>query len=336
MGIVLVIFTVALFVTAVSIPWVRRLAVHLGFVDAPARRKLHVAPMPLLGGLAIFGGAVIALIAFSGRLPSSVSGVLAAMTIVVLTGLLDDWRGLPAWAKMGGLLLASVILILFDIRVKLPIPEALNIALTLLWLLGIANAINFLDNMDGLSAGISAVAASFMLLLGLVNDQFLVSALAAAVLGATLGFLRYNFKPARIFMGDAGSLFLGFLLALLGLQLRFPDNVSFVTWMVPVFILAVPVFDMTLVVVSRLRRGLSPNTPGKDHSSHRLVQMGCTQREAVLIIYLITGATGMVAIFITQATIPEGYIIFGIALALAAAAIWRLEKKWDEDVIRDS
>ncbi|HIP70794.1 MAG TPA: undecaprenyl/decaprenyl-phosphate alpha-N-acetylglucosaminyl 1-phosphate transferase [Anaerolineae bacterium] len=336
MGIVLVIFTVALFVTAVSIPWVRRLAVHLGFVDAPARRKLHVAPMPLLGGLAIFGGAVIALIAFSGRLPSSVSGVLAAMTIVVLTGLLDDWRGLPAWAKMGGLLLASVILILFDIRVKLPIPEALNIALTLLWLLGIANAINFLDNMDGLSAGISAVAASFMLLLGLVNDQFLVSALAAAVLGATLGFLRYNFKPARIFMGDAGSLFLGFLLALLGLQLRFPDNVSFVTWMVPVFILAVPVFDMTLVVVSRLRRGLSPNTPGKDHSSHRLVQVGCTQREAVLIIYLITGATGMVAIFITQATIPEGYIIFGIALALAAAAIWRLEKKWDEDVIRDS
>ncbi|NKQ37716.1 MAG: undecaprenyl/decaprenyl-phosphate alpha-N-acetylglucosaminyl 1-phosphate transferase [Chloroflexi bacterium] len=330
MGVVLVIFTVALFVTAVSIPWVRRLAVHLGFVDAPAQRKLHAAPMPLLGGLAIFGGALIALVTFSGQLPSSVGGVLLAMTIVVLIGLLDDWRGLPAWAKMGGLFLASVILILFDIRVKLPIPEPLNIALTLLWLLGIANAINFLDNMDGLSAGISAVAASFMLLLGLINDQFLVSALAAAVLGATLGFLRYNFKPANIFMGDAGSLFLGFLLALLGLQLRFPDNVSFVTWMVPVFILAVPIFDMTLVVVSRLRRGLSPNTPGKDHTSHRLVQMGYTQREAVLVIYLITGATGMVAIFITQATIPEGYVIFGIALALVAAAIWWLEKKWDE------
>ncbi len=336
MGVVLVIFTVALFVTAVSIPWVRRLAVHLGFVDAPAQRKLHAAPMPLLGGLAIFGGAVIALIAFSGQLPPSVGGVLSAMTIVVLIGLLDDWMGLPAWAKMGGLLLASIVLILFDIRVKLPIPEPLNMALTLFWLLGIANAINFLDNMDGLSAGISAVAASFMLLLGLINDQFLVSALAAAVLGATLGFLRYNFKPARIFMGDAGSLFLGFLLALLGLQLRFPDNVSFVTWMVPIFILAVPIFDMTLVVVSRLRRGLSPNTPGKDHISHRLVQMGYTQREAVLIIYLITGATGMVAIFITQATIPEGYVIFGIALALAAAAIWRLEKMWDEDVMRDA
>ncbi len=332
MGVVLVIFTVALFVTAVSIPWVRRLAVHLGFVDAPAQRKLHAAPMPLLGGLAIFGGAVIALIAFSGQLPSSVGGVLLAMTIVVLVGLLDDWLGLPAWAKMGGVLLASLVLILFDIRVKLPIPESVNMALTLLWLLGITNALNFLDNMDGLSAGISAVAVSLMLLLGLVNDQFLVSALAAAVLGATLGFLRYNFKPANIFMGDAGSLFLGFLLALLGLQLRFPDNVSFVTWMVPVFILAVPIFDMTLVVVSRLRRGLSPNTPGKDHTSHRLVQMGYTQREAVLIIYLITGATGMVAIFITQATIPEGYVIFSIALVLAATAIWRLEKKWDEGV----
>ncbi len=332
MSVVLVIFTMALFVTAVSIPWVRRLAVHLGFVDAPAERKLHAAPMPLLGGVAIFGGAIVALVAFSGQLPSSVGGVLLAMIIVVAVGLLDDWRGLPARAKLGGLLLASLVLIFFDIRVKLPIPEPLNIALTLFWLLGIANAINFLDNMDGLSAGISAVAASFMLLLGLINDQFLVSALAAAVLGATLGFLRYNFKPANIFMGDAGSLFLGFLLALLGLQLRFPDNVSFVTWMVPVFILAVPIFDMTLVVVSRLRRGLSPNTPGKDHTSHRLTQMGYTQREAVLIIYLITGATGMVAIFITQATIPEGYMIFGIALALAAVAIWRLEKMWDKNV----
>lgn len=335
MGVVLVIFTVALFVTAVSIPWVRRLAIHLGFVDAPARRKLHTAPMPLLGGLAIFAGAAIALLAFSNQLPASVGGVLLAITIVVLIGLLDDRLSLPARFKMAGLLLAAIVLIYFDIRVKLPLPEPVNIFLTLLWLLGIANAINFLDNMDGLSAGISAVAASFMLLLGLINDQFLVSALAAAVLGATLGFLRYNFKPANIFMGDAGSLFLGFLLALLGLQLRFPDNVNFVTWMVPIYILAVPIFDMTLVVVSRLGRGLSPNTPGKDHTSHRLVQLGFSQREAVMILYLMTGATGMIAIFITQATILEGYVIFAISLLLGAAAIWRLEKIWDEKVRRD-
>ena len=114
--------------------------------------------------------------------------------------------------------------------------------------------------MDGLSAGIAGVTSSFILLLALTNGQFLVAALSAALLGACLGFLRYNFPPARIFMGDVGSLFLGFLLAVMGIQLRFPDNSNFVTWMVPIFLLGLPIFDMTLVVFSRLRRGLSPNT----------------------------------------------------------------------------
>jgi UDP-GlcNAc:undecaprenyl-phosphate GlcNAc-1-phosphate transferase len=181
--------------------------------------------------------------------------------------------------------------------------------------------------MDGLSAGVSGVAAAFILLLGLQNDQFLVSALAAAVLGACLGFLRFNFSPAKIFMGDAGALFLGFLLALLALQLRFPRNVNFVTWMVPVFILGLPIFDTTLVTVSRLRRGLSPVTPGKDHTSHRLVQLGFSQREAVLILYLISGTLGLVGIFITEATVVEGYGIGITAALLASYAIWWLERK---------
>jgi hypothetical protein len=147
----------------------------------------------------------------------------------------------------------------------------------------------------GLSAGIAAVTTSFILLLALTNGQFLVSALAAALLGACLGFLRYNFPPARIFMGDVGSLFLGFLLAVMGIQLRFPENSNFVTWMVPVFLLGLPIFDMTLVVVSRLRRGLSPNTAGRDHTSHRLVRLGFSSREAVLILYLFSGILGMMA-----------------------------------------
>lgn len=326
MPIVIAIFLIALSVTALSIPWVRRLAVRTGFVDSPAQRKLHSTPMPLMGGVAIFGGAVLAIITFVPEFPNTVAGVLLSLTVVTLVGLLDDRFGLPAWAKLGGQFVGFIILAVFDIRVKLPLPEVVNYFITFVWLAGISNAVNFLDNMDGLSAGVSGVAAAFITLLGLQNDQFLVSGLAAAVLGACLGFLRFNFKPAQIFMGDAGSLFLGFLLAVLGLQLRFPSNSSFVTWMVPVFILGLPIFDTTLVVVSRLRRGVSPNTPGKDHLSHRLVQRGFSQREAVLLLYLLTGAGGMVAVFITQASILEGYLIFGTLLLLGLIAIWQLDK----------
>ena len=326
---ILAIFLVALMVTAISTPRLLHFANRLRFLDTPDERKLHANPIPLLGGIAIVLGALLAMlgavfIAY-GYLPRPVIGVLLASSVVALVGLVDDRLGLPAWAKLAGQFCGFIILAYFGIRVQLPIPEPLNYAITLLWLAGISNAINFMDNMDGLSAGISAVAASFILLLGTINEQFLVAALAAAILGACLGFLRYNFKPARIHMGDAGALFLGFLLAVLGIQLRFPENSNFVTWMVPVLVLGLPIFDMTLVVFSRLRRGVSPNTPGKDHTSHRLVYLGLSQREAVLSLYLIGGVLGMIAVFVTQATIPEGYFWGAWVLLMALYAIWQLD-----------
>jgi UDP-GlcNAc:undecaprenyl-phosphate GlcNAc-1-phosphate transferase len=319
-----VVFLIALAVTGMSTPWVRRAAIWFGFVDAPAQRKLHSAPMPLMGGVAIFAGAIIAVAIFAGELPRQVTAVLLSSSVVALVGLIDDRRNLPAWAKMAGQFVGFAILAYWGVRVRLPLPLWLNYAVTFVWLAGISNAINFLDNMDGLSAGVSGVAAAFILLMGIQNDQILVSALAAAVLGACLGFLRYNFKPAQIFMGDVGALFLGFLLAVLALQLRFPENSPFVTWMVPVFILGLPIFDTTLVTISRLRRGVSPNTAGKDHTSHRLVALGFSQREAVLILYLFAGIFGLIALFVTQATVWEGYGI-GIAVSLVAFyAIFKL------------
>jgi UDP-GlcNAc:undecaprenyl-phosphate GlcNAc-1-phosphate transferase len=186
---------------------------------------------------------------------------------------------------------------------------------------------NFMDNMDGLTAGVSCVAAGFILFLAIVNDQYLVAAISAGVVGATLAFLRYNFKPARIFMGDAGAMFLGLILAILCLQLRFPDNVNFVTWMVPIFIMGLPIFDMVLVIISRARRGVNPlTTAGKDHLSHRLVNMGYSQREAVLLLYLIAGVFGMVGLFITSADALEGYGLGFTAAILGLAAIIRLEQ----------
>jgi len=322
----LLIFLFSLLITGLGTPLVRRAAIYLGFVDTPAKRKLHSEPMPLMGGVAIFGGAFIVMLFIAPSMPKSVAGVLLAGTTVALTGLIDDRRGLPAWAKLAAQALAVVILVYYGIQVQLPIPQPLNYLITFIWLAGISNAINFLDNMDGLSAGISAVASSFILLMGLANGQLLVSALSAAVLGATLGFLRYNFKPAQIFMGDVGSLFLGFVLAVLGLQLVFPATNNVITWMVPILILGVPVFDMTLVIFSRIRRGVSPNTAGKDHTSHRLVDRGFSQREAVLILYLIGGVFGMIALYMTQASLLEAYVMAGLTAVTAIYFIWKLEQ----------
>lgn len=330
MAAVVAVFLIALMITAVGTPWARRAAVALGFVDVPSDRKVHRTATPLLGGLGILVGATIGVfVGYRGDPPATVIGVLLATTVVAVVGLWDDYRPLPAWAKLGGQIAGFLILAYFGIRVQLPIPEPLNYAITLLWLLGITNAVNYLDNMDGLSAGTSAVSAAFMLLLALFNDQYLVAALSAAVLGACLGFLRYNFPPATIFMGDVGTMFLGFLLAVLGMQLRFPDNSNFVTWMVPVFLLGLPIFDMTLVTVSRIRRRISPATAGKDHLSHRLVRLGFGAREAVLALYLLAGVFGMAALYVTQATVVEGYILGFIAAALGLAAIVWLERQWD-------
>lgn len=322
----------ALALTVISTPLIRRLAVWAGFVDLPAARKMHSSPVPLLGGLAIAIGVLLAYLLFTIALPISilappVVGTVLASLVMVTVGLIDDRRRLPAWVKLAGQLLAFAVLVYFGVQVSLQIPEWLNLLITMIWVIGISNALNFLDNMNGLSAGISGVAASFILLLAVFNEQFLVAALAAGILGACLGFLRYNFGTARIFMGDAGSLFLGFLLAVLGIQLRFPENSSFVTWMVPVLILGVPILDMSLVLISRTRRRVNPlTTAGQDHLSHRLVDLGFARREAVLVLYLVGGMFGMAALFVTNADILEGYA-FGFAVALICLyVIWRLEK----------
>jgi UDP-GlcNAc:undecaprenyl-phosphate GlcNAc-1-phosphate transferase len=245
---------------------------------------------------------------------------------VSVLGAWDDRWGLRPIYKLIGQIAAAVILIVAGVQVNfLPSPY-LNWAVTVIWVVGMTNAINFLDNMDGLSSGIAAIASAFFLLLAVQSGQYLVGGLAAALLGASAGFLLYNFNPASIFMGDTGSLFLGFMLAALGVKLRFPGNAAIVTWMVPVLVLGLPIFDTTLAVFSRIRRGLHPVTPGKDHVSHRLVHMGFTQREAVMALYLVSGMLGMVAQFVTHANMTEAYMLGGAVLVVAAYGVWRLEK----------
>ena len=323
----IIMFVISLLTTWASVPLVRRFALKFGFVDAPAARKVHRTPTPMLGGVAIFLGAVIAVLyTYQQALPRTVQGAVGAGALVAFIGLLDDKLRLNALVRLLVQFTAAVILVKFRMAIRLPFfPDLINYGLTFLWLVGITNAINLLDNMDGLSSGVAAVAAGFMMLLGADNGQFLVAALAASMLGGCLGFLYYNFPPAKIFMGDAGAYFLGFWLAVMGIQLRFPNNVPFVTWMVPVLVLGLPIFDTTLVTFSRLRRGISPLTAGKDHVSHRLVLMGMSSREAVLTCYLFCFFFGMTALFVTQANQEEGYFIGACVLVVCALAFGKLE-----------
>ena len=324
----LLILASALILAVGTTPIARRAALRLGIIDKPSVRKIHVNPIPLLGGVAIYAACIAALLIFGNRYRlNELVGILVGASLVSFLGVWDDRRSLSPLLKLAGQFLAASILVLTGVYVGTFPWIWLNIAITLVWVVVITNSLNLLDNMDGLSGGVGAAAAIYFLLLAMVNDQYLVGALSAALIGACLGFLVYNFNPASIFMGDAGSRFLGFMLAAVGIKLRFPEGVQIVTWMVPVLILGLPLFDTALVIVSRLRRGLNPlTTPGKDHVSHRLVALGSTRREAVLTCYLICAGLGVVALFITQASIIEGYIVGGVVAAVGVWSLWRLER----------
>jgi UDP-GlcNAc:undecaprenyl-phosphate GlcNAc-1-phosphate transferase len=318
----------ALLLAIGATPVARLAAQRLGLMAQPAPRKQHLVPTPLLGGVAIYLAFIVALILLGDRFyVHQVTGIFLGATLVSFLGLWDDRRGLSPWIKLAGQALAAGVLLLTDVRITFLPWTWLNVIATLLWVVGITNAMNLLDNMDGLSGGIAAIAALFFLLFAAMSKQYLVGALAAALVGACAGFLFYNFNPATIFMGDTGSLFLGYVLAAVGIKLRFPDNSAFVTWMVPVLVLAVPIFDTTLVIISRLRRGLNPlTTPGKDHLSHRLTRLTGSPREAVLICYLLGGMAGVVATFVTQASVPEGYAVGVAVLAAGIYGLWRMER----------
>lgn len=316
--------TSALLLAISGTPIIRRMAVQLGVMDRPAARKIHTSPVPLMGGVAIYIAFIIALIFFGDRFwINELVGIFVGATLVSLMGLVDDRWGLGSYVKLAGQVVAAGILIYSGVQIRL-FGNWIDYALSILWIVGVTNALNLLDNMDGLCGGIAMIAAVFFTLLAAMSGQYLVGALAAALVGACAGFLFHNWNPAHIFMGDTGSLFLGFLLASVGIKLRFTANTDNVTWLIPIVVLIVPIFDTALVSISRLRRGLNPlTTPGKDHVSHRLAQLTDSRREAVLILYLAAGTAGLGAVFLTtQATLFESRIIAGLLLLLAIYGIW--------------
>jgi UDP-GlcNAc:undecaprenyl-phosphate GlcNAc-1-phosphate transferase len=335
---VMVIFVIALGFAGVSTPVIRGWAYKLGFVAMPRKDRAHRQPTPLMGGVAIYAGAVLALLgaaalvsAFFGprfRL-SELLGILASASLMAAIGLYDDRRALGPWLKLVLQLLPVVLVILIGVRTNLRVPLVLNWLITSCWLLYVTNAVNYLDNMDGIAVTIAAVSGAFFTLIAVLNGQYLVSMLAAALTGASIGFARHNLPlpDAQIFMGDAGALFLGFLLAVLGIKLRVPTNTNLVTWMVPVFVLGLPIFDTALVFISRTRRGVSFFQGGVDHSTHRLQRLGMTKLAVALFMGLVTAGLGILATFVMWADIGDAYGTAAMILLLGGYVLWRVEFK---------
>lgn len=329
-------FLIALFASMMLTVPVRALALRVGMVDLPGPRKVHLRPIPLLGGLAMYGAVMLAvLFTFSGEAREQIVGILTGATVVAVVGILDDRGLLHHQIKLfvGMPLAASVLLVtgihaqVFEVFFGGRAAYFLDALVTIFFVVGITASFSILDHMDGLCAGVAATASIFFALLAYLNGQTLVTTLAAAVLGAATGFLRWNFKPAKIFMGDGGAMFLGFLMATLGLKLRLDHANPISAWLAPLLILGVTIFDTTLVMISRSLRGLLPfATPGKDHAAHRLANLGLGHRGAVVSLYLLGLLSGGAAVLVSYLPPFAAAVVALLAFAIVLSGVFFLER----------
>jgi UDP-GlcNAc:undecaprenyl-phosphate GlcNAc-1-phosphate transferase len=299
----------------------RKIAIATDVVDRPnSSHKSHKKAVPYLGGVAIIVGVIV--VSYSTSLISNfnsetfwlATSVLGPALALGLIGLWDDVKNLPPLPRfiaqsVAGVFTASILIITDN--VGNPTGSAIfDSIITVIWVVGICNSINFFDNLDGGAAGTVAISSIALAYLALSGDQYLIAALSTVTAGATLGFLVWNKSPAKIYMGDAGALFLGVLLATLTLRLEPNTNSQLVSYLVPIFLLAVPILDTTVAVMSRLRRHISPFQGGQDHLSHRLIRVGLSRKQAAILLWLLSGVYGAFAILISKATsFIENYML---------------------------
>ena len=244
--------------------------------------------------------------------------ILSIAIGLALLGLIEDLKKLPALLRLGFEVSAGTLVWVFDLGVSFLPGDPLNLVVTVVWVVGIVNAFNMVDNMDGLSAGLAAIASGAFLAIAAANGQFLVAGLSAALAGCAVGFLRHNFFPAKIYMGDAGAYFFGFMVAYLGLKLQFATNPQNNTFIVPVLVCSVVILDTTLVTFTRLFHGINPLKGGRDHTSHRLVRVGLPVPAAVGVIYAAAVSVGVVAFVVVRVDDTSGWILTGLVAALLA------------------
>ena len=325
------------------VPAVREYARSRQIHDNPGGHKSHRSPVPYLGGVAMalsFSAAMVVGVAVwrsarlengdlnlaLGNLITQGDGLVRELVVMLgvallfsLMGLVDDLRGLSPWLRFFvGLGLATSV-VLFGISLNSPLPAWADGVISVVWILGMTNAFNLLDNIDGLAAGTAAVASGSFFFIAVINEQQFSALLAIGLAGAMLGFLRSNFHPASIYMGDAGSLFIGFMMAYLGLKMR--TTVTEIPQLfAPVVVLGVAVLDTTVVVVSRVRRGVSPFTGGQDHLSHRFLRLGLSVRRSVTSLLVASVALGVLAVGLSEAPAGVGYWILAAAVVSGGMA----------------
>ena len=325
-------FLVALGVALLLTPAVIAFARRTGALDKPDARKVHVRPIPRIGGIGIYAAFMVSILVqltFVDLTPeymTSLIGLMVGGTIIVAIGIIDDYCDLPAKVKLlGQIIAAAVVVIGFDVRIDVitdPLGdyiylEFLAIPATIFWIVGLTNTVNLIDGLDGLAAGVSSIAALTIFLVAMEEGIPPVAMVTIALAGAAMGFLYYNFNPARIFMGDTGSMFLGFMLAGISV-VGAVKSAATIALIVPILALGLPILDTTFAIVRRARNHRPIFKPDKGHLHHRLLAHGCSQKQAVLLMYVVSALFGLCALALTAVSIQAAALI----ILLVAAAVF--------------
>lgn len=325
---------VAALVALITTPVVRSLAVRMGAVDIPKDgRRMHDHPIPRMGGLAIFFGFILSVLIFQTLTPA-LRGILLGSVIIVVLGILDDIYALPALPKFLIQIVAALVAVLEGNRIeflsnpnifsKEPFWELgwLSIPISVLWIVAITNSVNLIDGLDGLACGVSTISSMTLLVIALIVSEPDVAILMAALAGACIGFLPYNLNPAKIFMGDTGSTFLGFILATVSIQGLFKFY-AIISFAVPFLMLGLPIFDTCFAILRRVAKGQSPMSPDRGHIHHRLIDMGFSQKQAVAVLYIISAILGLSAVVLTTIGVVRA-MLFLMALCVAGGIAGKL------------
>ena len=327
---VIVAMICAMLLAYASTPIVRVLAFKIGAVDVPLdNRRIHKKPIPRIGGLAIYLSFTVTTLLFCDFSKELVA-IWIGGAILVILGILDDIYRLNAWLKLAVQLAVAGFAVwngciidhinLGGVYIHL---GYLSIPLTIFWIAGLTNAINFIDGLDGLACGVSAISSLSMLVVVLLQGYILSTIVCVILFGSCLGFLPFNFNPARIFMGDTGALFLGYTLAVLSVHGVFKLH-AVLSFIVPLMIFALPIIDAAFAIIRRLIAGKSPFAADRGHIHHRLIDMGFTQKESVKILYAICGILGLVAVFCTESMFEKTRVVKSISIAVIALVLFGL------------
>lgn len=311
-----------------STPLVKSLAYKVGAIDVPKdNRRMHKKPIPRLGGLAIFLAFILSVLLFVD-VDKEIRGILLGSVLIVIVGVLDDSLALHAVPKFLVQILAACVAVYHGCKIQfISNPNVfsdsahislgwLSFPLTVVWIVAITNAVNFIDGLDGLAVGVSTISTATLLVIALMVSDAPIALILAALLGSCIGFIPYNLNPAKIFMGDTGATFLGYILACLSVQGLF-KLYAIISFAVPFLILGVPIFDICFAILRRLLKGQNPMKADRGHVHHRLIDMGFNQKQSVAIIYMLTGLLGLSAVVLTTSGEMRALVFLGSILLVS-------------------